>query len=660
MGKSISVKAETVEQAIQMALSILELTFEEVRVEVVSNPKRNLFGLRKMMAEVTVTQLEGASLDETVEQYVNMPMPTEKVEEQEVAGARILDGKIDVFFAGDNYPVILPGKNCKVDVNYEQIFGRTIISPGDRVHVTVSDALIPPQFSIQLMEQGMLAMLTFTPGKKVKRKLHDTEFKQALQVDAFEEIDYYNDLKPQLIVDRLRAMGVQKGLLFPAIKKVTEVIKPYEIIVAKGVPPVEGLDGDLEMHIEYKEKAPGELEKVDFRELNLILSVEAGQVIATYIPSVPGTDGVNLLGQVITAKKVKDIVIRPGKNVSQLGTDIVAEISGRPAVDWREKLVTIEINPEHFHAGEVDLESGNIRFEGDVRIGGGIQTAMFVGATGTIFVGGAVTKATIHAMKSAILMGNVFSSTISVGQQEFIIGELTMQLKEIIVLLEQIQDAVQRVLVIRGHEGEDLTTSELNHLIRLLLEKKYPTFQELNKDFIQKVKNNAQQLSAEWTDLADKFYSIFVTAQHKGLEDADGFGLLIGEVRTLVELYGTKMSQALLSVPYAINSVLYSSGMIEVTSKGVYHSSVTAGDSIKVKGVCRGGEIIATHKVSLQETGSENLVKTVVRTGEKGMITIGLAHAGTEIQIGQRHYTFMDKKLGVRAYLDDDGDLVVN
>ncbi len=75
-------------------------------------------------------------------------------------------------------------------------------------------------------------------------------------------------------------MGIQKGLLFAAIQKVTEVNKPFETIVAKGVPPIEGLNGDLEVHINYKEKIPGELEKVGIRELNAILSVEAGQVIA--------------------------------------------------------------------------------------------------------------------------------------------------------------------------------------------------------------------------------------------------------------------------------------------------------------------------------------------------------------------------------------------
>ena len=535
MVKSISVKAETVEEAVQLALSILELKMEDVHIEVVSNPKRNLFGLRKMMAEVNVIQVmeqptpvEGSREKGIgMEGYLDMTAATTDMGMRELAvdslnsfgeessGIRVIDGKIEVLFTRDNYPVISPAENSKVDVNGKQIKKRTIIYPNDEVRVTVNDELIPPQFSIQLMEQDMLAMLSFTPGKKVKRILRNTEFKQVLQIEVDEIIDYYNDLDPQLIVERLKSMGVQKGLLFSAIKKLTEVDKPYEIIVAKGVPPIEGLDGDLEMHIDYKEKIPGELEKIDFRELNLIVSVEVGQVIATYIPSTPGTDGSSLLGKTIAAKKVNDIVVRTGKNVTQMGNDIVAEIPGRPSVDWRKKLVNIDVNSEHFHKGEVNLESGNIRFEGDVRIGGSVQTAMFVTATGTVFIQGTVTKASIHAVKSAIVKGNVFSSTISVGQQEFVIGELTMQLKEILRLLEQIQDAIHRVLVIRGDEGDDLTTSELNHLIRLLLEKKYPTFQELTKNFIQKVKNNSQTLSSEWTVIADKFYTIFVTSQHK-------------------------------------------------------------------------------------------------------------------------------------------------
>ena len=207
----------------------------------------------------------------------------------------------------------MPSRNVQFYMNGKQVEQQSIISPRDEVEVTVNDELIPPHFEIQLIEHDMLAMLVFTPGKKVKRTLHDTEFEQVLRIEADEDIEYYNDLDPQVIVDRLKSLGIQKGLLFPAIKKVTEVIKPLETIVAKGVSPIEGLDGDLEMHINYQGKMSRELEKVDFHEVTMIVSVEAGQVIATHIPAVQGTSGSSLLGETVPVKPVNDIVMRLGK-----------------------------------------------------------------------------------------------------------------------------------------------------------------------------------------------------------------------------------------------------------------------------------------------------------------------------------------------------------
>jgi len=650
---------------------------------VLSNPRKNLFGLRKTLAEVNVTQIiESPSAtkktqdrDLAIEQYVDRLVLIDETDREwddaltldglssvisKVAGSRISNEKIDIQFSGNKYPIVVPGLNINFSINGIQIKQQSIISPGDKVEVTVSDELIPPHIEIQLIEHDMLAMLIFTPGKKVKRTLRDTEFEQILHIEADEDIEYYNDLDPQVIVEHLKSLGIQKGLLFPAIKKVTDVIKPFETIVAKGVPPIEGLDGDIEMHIDYQEKTPGELEKVDFHEVNLIVSVEAGQVIATYIPPIQGTPGSSLLGKVVPVKKSNDIVLRLGMNVTRVDNDIVAGISGKPSVDWRNKFVKIDVNHEFHHQGEVDMGSGNIRFEGNVSVQGNIQPSMFVGATGTVSVGGSVTKATIHAMKSAEVKGNVFSSTISVGQHEFIIGELTTQLSEIAGYLELIQAAIQQILLIRGETDDSLSSAELNHLIRLLLEKKYMTFQDLNRHFLQKVKNHSLQLPVEWTEMATKLYEVFITSENKKLEDMGGFELLIREVKTLVELYGEEAAPKLyLSVPYAINSVLYSNGNIEVTSKGLYHSSVTAGHDIKVHGVCRGGEIIAVNKISLQNTGSVNLIKTVVRTGEKGNITIGHAHAGTEIHVGNKSYTFTASEMGVFARLDDEGMLLI-
>ena len=210
-------------------------------------------------------------------------------------------------------------------------------------------------------------------------------------------------------------------------------------------------------------------------------------------------------------------------------------------MDWRNKLVKMDINHEFYHRGEVSMASGNIRFEGSVNVQGNIHPSMFVGATGTVFVGGSVTKATIHAMKSIFVKGNVFSSTISVGQQEFIISELTSQLREIVGYLERIQAAIHQVLLIRGETSDELSRAELNHLIRLLLEKKYMAFQDLNRHFIQKVKNHSLQLSSEWTEMANILYGVFITSKNKQLGDMRGFESLILEVKTLVELYGEKV-----------------------------------------------------------------------------------------------------------------------
>ncbi|MEK3936746.1 FapA family protein [Sporosarcina sp. FSL W7-1349] len=676
MGKSITVKAETIEEAVQLALSILALQMEDVHIEVISNPGRTLFGLRKTLAEVNVSQIVEHStiphammnIEEELDRallsavgeaphYTGIGIAVEKTESK----SRIYQKRVDTVFNGDTYPVLWPASNVRLYVNEQRTMDRVIITPGDEVKVKINDEWIPPQFSIQLIEHDMLALLSFTPGKKLRRTLADTDFASVLYIEADEETEPYNDLEPQKIVDRLKEMGVQQGLIFPTIKKAVEALEPFEAIVAKGDLPVPGLDGDLEVHIRYEDKTPEETERVDYREMKTILNVEAGQIIATKIAAIPGKEGRSLLGEVIPVKPVKDVIIRTGKNAKQIDQDIVAVISGRPTLDWRGKFVKIDVNHELHHRGEINLESGNIRFEGDVRIDGNVHPSMFVRASGNLHVGGTVTKATIHAMKSAFVKGNVFSSTVIVGQEELIIGELVIQLKEILVYMEQIQAAVQQVFLVRGETGDDVEEAELNLLIRLLLEKKYTSFQELNRVFIQNVKNHTQDLTSEWTEIAQKCYGTFISSLNQDVRDMAGLEQLILEARTLVELYGeTPEPTSILTIPYAINSVLHCNGDIEVISKGLYHCSVTAGRDVIVQGLVRGGEINARGKVSLLETGSKNNVKTIVKTGPTGSITIGTAHAGTEIQIGVKRHRFMHPKIGVFARISEMGELLVD
>lgn len=680
--KAVTVQANTVEEAIQQALGMLEMPLEKVQVEVLTNPGRRLMGLRKVLAKVTVTGIEEveeaapvvkelskieelAKLLDTVD--VKTPIVAGRVDQRKVSETlsqenesvvRIQDGKVQFQFGGDRLPTIIPNDNALLYVNGELQTEIALIQPNDQVNLTICDEVVAAKFTIQLIEKDMIALLSFTPGKRIKRSLANTAWDSKLTIQVDEEVEVTNDLKAQQIVDELKNMGINQGILFPAIKKVTEVDKPYELIVAKGTLPVEGTDGDLEVHIRYEEFDPDTEEKVDFREMNAITNVKEGQVIATHVLPVAGTPGQSLLGKPIPVKSVRDIVLRLGKNVKQVEQDIVTLISGKPVLDWRDRLVKIDVNNEFNLAGEVGLESGNIRFEGDVRIGGSVQPSMFVGATGGVFVGGAVTKATIHAMKSVMIRGNVLSSTISVGKQDATISELARLIKDVTYLLEQIKEAIDQIFVIRGQSEEELNPSELKRLIHLLMEKRYAQFEDLNKQFIKKVRSQKQVLDKEWTDVADSLYDIFVNPLNENMKNVEAFSKLIEDAQILVQLYDAESSaQTMLSVPYAINSTLYSNGHIEVTSKGVYQSDLTAGQTITIKGVCRGGEISAPISVDLQETGSVSPVKTVIRTSAEGRIKIGMAYVGTEIFVGIRKYVFTKDAMNITARLNTEGEI---
>lgn len=309
---------------------------------------------------------------------------------------------------------------------------------------------------------------------------------------------------------------------------------------------------------------------------------------------------------------------------------------------------------ELLHDGNVDVRSGNICFNGDVRIGKDVENSMFVGASGKIFIHGTVRKATVEAGVSAIIEGNVFSSTVTVGMQEVLEEILAEQLSELISYLEKVQETVLQIIHIRGVKPDEVNAGELKDVMRVILKEKYLDFQRDKLEFIQKAKDHSAQLSPEWEPIIGKLSNVFTDTSLTVVNNAEEFVKLLKEANALVEKFSAKgRIDSFLKLPYASNSALSCNGSIEVTDAGLCNCSVTAKRQVSVEGSCRGGLIEAGEKVSIKETGSANGVKTVVKTDSGGTITIGLARCGTEIWIGdQVHHIDVDK-LGVHARMID-------
>ncbi|MCM3710329.1 FapA family protein [Sporosarcina luteola] len=323
------------------------------------------------------------------------------------------------------------------------------------------------------------------------------------------------------------------------------------------------------------------------------------------------------------------------------------------------KSVTVQAN-EFLHDGNVDIRSGNIKHDGDVRIAQDVENSMSVGATGKVFICGAVRKATIEAGTSAIIEGNILSSTVTVGMQEVLEEMLAEQLGGLLSYLERIKDTILQIIQIRGVKPEEVDASELKELVLVILKEKYMDFQHDKNEFIQKAKNHSTELSLGWKPVIEKLYNVFTDTSMTVVRNAEEFSKLLNEAHVLVEQFSAGGSGcSLLKIPYAINSTLSCNGTIEVTDSGLYNCSVSAKKHVSVEGCCRGGIITAGEKVSIKETGSAKGVKTVVKTESGGTITIGLARCGTELWIGDTVHHIDKDTLGVYARIVD-GQFVMN
>ncbi len=684
MQPSVIIKSKTIDEAIQTALTILHASVDEVEIAIVKSPSKHLFGLRKQLAEVKVTKvsdphppvnqainqfkdLDEAEMKAIIKDVVDPKAegsrtpPFEHTQQKhlkEQSGIWIQDGVVHVQATPPLYPILIIGKNVKVSINGKPVHSKQVVTTNDTIDVQIVDEIIPPQYSIKLLEGNMKALLTLTPGKKIHRKLLDTKPSEELTIEAVENIISFNDLTfNQLLVD-LQELQVSEGIDYQAITRAVASLEDTETIIAAGVEPVQGKNGELMVLYDNAifNSVKVQHNKVDYREQNQIANVKAGQIIAKVIPPQEGKPGKDLFGQIVHPNPVLPVDLRPSKHIVVKNDEIIAQDSGRPSIQRRGRLVKIDIVQEWIHYGDLTIDTGNIHFNGDVRIKGDVMDSMTIEAEGVVVVEGTVTKANVQSAESVQIGKNVFSSKINVGKANHVIGELLLLLQSIIEQLDKIDRALQQLLIVSQITDDTIPNGQLNYLIRLLTERKYNGIRDMIQLFYQKIKMNLDLLDDDWLKVATNLNNQFIILSNENMNKLSSFHQMIDHTKEVYEIYCVPPEpKSKLSLPYAINSELYCSGNIFVTGKGSYHSQIQAGNNVKISGVCRGGEIVAGRNVTLEEAGSDIGVKTFIRVPVDGSILIRHVHAGTVIQIGNRIHTFAVEEMNIKARMNDNG-----
>ncbi|MEK3980225.1 FapA family protein [Psychrobacillus sp. FSL K6-2836] len=696
---SITIKAETIEEAVQTALNILQCTTEDINVQVVKSPSKSLFGLRKRLAEVSITKVNSnviltkakreeensvfaindRELDKLIDKVIDYDMPEQEREEAIVPtlpkkdsgalhseitfGAWIQNNKVYIQENDQRLPIIEADGKVKVLVNGERLVKPQIVTSTDKVQVVLENEVIPSSFWIDIKDNNMMATLSIKPGKKIVRELEETGPQEHLVISAKETESSFIDIRLDEVLQKLKSLKIERGIIYPSIRDML-IDGVGEAIIAKGISPIEGLDGDIEILIDgwednkVDDKDILHSEKIDYREGQSILAVEVGQIIAKKILAIAGKHGSDLFGTIVPSKPVHEVVLKIGKHVEQKDNQIVALTAGRPSIETRGKLVKIDVIKEYVHTGDVSLESGNIRFQGDIRINGNVLDSMFVEAEGRVYIKGTVNRAVIQSGHFMRVEQNVFSSELSVGKVNHIIASLTQVLSELLTYLDHILGAINQILMIRQQNKPEEETMKISYLIRLLLEKKYGDFRDLVIRFCDIIEQNEQNLDRDWKSLSVKLKEYFITVSRDQNIQLKALESLIESAREIYEIYFLPPEpNATIELPYGINSTLYSSGNIHIFGQGVYHCSLHADHNVIIKGVCRGGMISAGNDIVLNEVGSENGGKTTISVPINGKIYINYAHVDTVIQIGRRMHTFSQGTAKIAAFIDAEGNL---
>ncbi len=172
-------------------------------------------------------------------------------------------------------------------------------------------------------------------------------------------------------------------------------LEDREYIVARGTPPAPGQAGRVDVLV--APPPPVSIDdhgRADFRAVQRYVTVEKGQVLAKRIPATAGQPGIDVFGKEVAPPKPFDPPLDDGPNISYIpgSGEYIARIRGV----FVHNGDAIDVNPVLIVTGNVGLESGNLNYDGHVRIGGTIERGSEAVASGDMEVGGGVESGTVR------------------------------------------------------------------------------------------------------------------------------------------------------------------------------------------------------------------------------------------------------------------------
>lgn len=568
--------------------------------------------------------------------------------------------------AGGRPAVIIPTPEIRVLVNGKPIEQITTVSAADEIKGETRQETVPP-FSIAVTPDKMTASLLLDSRAFSRRVLEDTPPQNQLAPRSREErMSEAAGASLPDVIRELNRKGVTFGIDYEAIREaLAKCICDTPVTVAKGEAPVPGTDARMEYHVEreitYTQAAPTD-EKVDYRDVIRIPSVNPGQLLATKYPQQPGQNGTAVTGEIVPPLPPKDIFLvtkRGATEVAEEGvTRVYAAIPGRPVVEETGKFkIAVGVQEKFIHSGDVGLATGNINFNGDVEITGNVTETMTVNAGGSVAVFGNIAGATVNAGGSIAVRGGTIQSTLLSGGVQAVYAHLQPAAESLLESIRLLTAAVGQILA--RTSGQARAERQLGRLIYVLLTAKFSNITELTEKIEKEIVTCGHEIAAEVTEPIRAAGNLFKGSNPLRISKIETINpVLQGLAEATAFLATASSNPAVVSLGYSINTEIVTSGDVLIGRQGGYNTVVNAAGRVKVNGIFRGGEINAGGDVTVEEAGSAVGVLTKIRTANGKSITIAHVYDNTVVQIGKLLHKFETEQRYVRVRLNPQTGLL--
>ncbi|OZI77454.1 DUF342 domain-containing protein [Bordetella genomosp. 12] len=207
----------------------------------------------------------------------------------------------------------------------------------------------------------------------------------------------------------LLEVGVVYGVREDAIQHAVADRRTNTAMIAQGTPPTKGTPAHFESLLDALKTRQSEDDDnalVDYRELGNLTLVAPGTPLMRRIPAVQGKPGLNVLGESVPPAHIPDTQF--ARNLTGVTVDendpclLRAAQSGSPMVVPQGVLVNSLVEVDR-----VDLSTGNIIFDGTLKVRGDITAGMEVRVSGDVVVNGTIEAAQVQAGGNISVNGGV-------------------------------------------------------------------------------------------------------------------------------------------------------------------------------------------------------------------------------------------------------------